>query len=433
MKKLKMIDYPNSLDKIFDKLNKNSITCIIIGGFVRDYFLNISSKDMDIELYNLSSYEKLESLLQEFGSVNSVGKSFGVCKLSFGDYEIDFTLPRVDSKISNGHQGFKVDISSNLDFVTATSRRDFTINAIGFNTKTKKILDPFNGIKDINSKILRAVNNKTFIQDPLRVLRAIQFSSRFNFTLSKELFTLCKKMIEDDMLSQLPKERVFSEMKKLLLKSSKPSIGFNLLKELGTLKYFKELQKISTKNWNLKMAFLDEISNLKTTNEKTNLSLMLSLLCYDFNITDITKFINTLSNEKELLSRVITLVDGYKMLDSLLANKKIEDSNLYNIAQKVKMQELLIFAKAINFSNNDICKRVDSLYNRAKELNILREKLTPILSGKDILTCGLKPSKEFSKILSDAYKAQMNGEFNSHSGAQEWLRSYLLINSPDSF
>ena len=428
-----MIDYPNKLNKIFDKLNNNSINSIIIGGYVRDYLLKIPSKDMDIEVYNISSYEKLENLLQEFGSVNSVGKSFGVCKLSLDDLDLDFSLPRIDNKISSGHQGFKVDVNSNLDFVTATRRRDFTINAIGYDTLNKKILDPFNGIEDLNSKILRAVDNSTFIEDPLRVLRAVQFSSRFNFTLCQELFLLCKKMIKNDMLNELPKERVFEELKKLLLKSPQPSLGFNLLKELEALKYFPQLQKNTDENWTSKMSSLDEMSVLKTTNKKTNLTLMLSILCYDLSITQITKFITILTHEKELLTSVLTLVSSYNILYPLLFNK-IKDSEIYNLAQKVKIEELLLLAKMINFSdNNGISQIIDKLYNRAKDLDVLDKKLPPILLGRDLLTCGLNPSKEFSKILDTAYKAQMDGEFNSYSEAMEWLREYFLLNHTNLF
>ena len=103
-----MLDYPNKLNIIFDKLLINSIKPIIVGGFVRDFLLKIDSKDIDIELYGISSFEKLEHILEEFGDVNSVGRSFGVCKLKVDDLDIDFSFPRIDSKIDKGHKGFDV-------------------------------------------------------------------------------------------------------------------------------------------------------------------------------------------------------------------------------------------------------------------------------------------------------------------------------------
>ena len=180
-----MISYPKKLQAIFNKLILHSIKPIIVGGFIRDALLNTQSKDIDIELYNLNSFEELEKILTPFGTINSVGKSFGVYKLSFEDLEIDFSLPRTEQKISLGHKGFSVTTSSNIDFKTASKRRDFTINSMGYDVLEKKLLDPFFGMRDLKNKILECVDNKTFVEDPLRVLRAVQFSARFNFTLSK--------------------------------------------------------------------------------------------------------------------------------------------------------------------------------------------------------------------------------------------------------
>ena len=133
-----LFDYPKYLDKIFDKLNKNNIRSIIVGGYIRDKFLNLNSKDIDIELFGVSTYDELEKILQEFGEVNTVGKSFGVCKLSLKTLDLDFTLPRLDNKIGSGHCGFEIKVDKNLDFKTASSRRDFTMNAIGYDLIEKK-------------------------------------------------------------------------------------------------------------------------------------------------------------------------------------------------------------------------------------------------------------------------------------------------------
>jgi len=105
-----MIDYPNKLNNLFDKLLNLNINPIIIGGYVRDFLLKIKSKDIDIELYGISSFSKLEEILNEFGDVNSVGKSFGVCKLRVDDLDLDFSFPRIDSKIDKGHKGFEIKI-----------------------------------------------------------------------------------------------------------------------------------------------------------------------------------------------------------------------------------------------------------------------------------------------------------------------------------
>lgn len=410
-----MIDYPKQLNIIFDKLHENKATAILVGGFVRDKLLAINSKDIDIEVYGISSFTELENILQEFGNVNSVGKSFGVCKLQYADYDLDFSLPRMDSKISPGHTGFDIKINPNLDFKTAASRRDFTINAIGYDVKERKLLDPFNGIDDLKNKTLRAVDKNTFIQDPLRVLRAAQFYSRFELKIDKELAVLCKEMIQKGMLEELPKERIFEEIKKLLLKSKKPSTGFELLKNFGS--------DIYTRNIHV----LDKMSSQLTDNTNTNIVLMLSALCYDFDEASTEKFILKLTNEKEILNRVLPLVVNHNKIDKIFFDG-VDDYSIYKLSSKVKIQELLILARAINYtkSTSKVYEAGDIIFKRALKLHVLNKKLPPLLKGEDILTCGFEPSPKFSEILHVAYEAQMKSEFNSRQTAIKWLKKYLL-------
>jgi len=232
-----MIKYPTKLNTIFEKFEKFDIKPVIVGGFVRDALLGIKSKDIDIEVYNISSYTKLENILKEFGSINIVGKNFGICKLSFDNLQLDFSLPRKDNKVSSGHNGFNVDIDNSLTFKEASSRRDFTINTIGYDPIEKKILDPFNAQKDLKNKILKAVDLKKFGEDPLRVLRGVVFCARFEMVMEKKLKKLCSDMIEKNMLDELAKQRIFEEIKKMLTKAKKPSIGFRLLNELSNNRF----------------------------------------------------------------------------------------------------------------------------------------------------------------------------------------------------
>ncbi len=409
-------DYPNDLELIFNKLNKYNIKPIIIGGYVRDYFLNISSKDIDIELYGVESFKQLEEILIEFGDVNNVGKSFGVCKLSFKEHEIDFTQPRIDNKISSGHTGFDVNINKDLDFKTATTRRDFTINAIGYSVIEKKILDPFNGLADIKNKTLKAVDIKTFSQDPLRVLRAISFSSRLNFTMDNELFLLCLDMCNNNILTQLPKERIFGEIKKILLKSQKPSLGFKLIKELDALKFFSPLNAITSDNYFQTLEALDKITKYKTKDNKTNILLMLAILCYKLNIEQTKEFILNLTNEKKLLENILRLKENK-------FKNNYTDSELFRLANKVNIEYFLIYNKTIHNSLSDnLFKKIKI---RAKELNILNKKISPLLEGKDILIYGIEPSKIYSNILNMAYEEQMDLKINTHKEALSWLNNYL--------
>ncbi len=407
-----MIKYPEKLNIIFNKLITLHVKPIIVGGFVRDSLLKIDSKDIDIELYGVSSFELLEDILKEFGSVNSVGKSFGVCKLSFDDLDLDFSLPRLDSKVDSGHRGFDVRTNSSLDFKTAANRRDFTINAIGYDVIEKKLLDPYGGIEDLKNRALHVVNTDTFIEDPLRVLRAVQFCARFNLNPSKAFLKISKKMINDSLLNELPKERIFDEIKKLLLKSSTPSIGFKLLKEIGALKYFLELSYLSSQKWSHTLNALDEISRYKSADMKMNLTLMLSLTCSELDRQSSLSFLARLSNEKDLINRVLSICDSALDLN-------INNYELYTIAQKVTLEEVLIYHLAL-FPQNK--KYYQEIKERAIKLNILDKKLPPLLQGRDLIKLGFKASPEFSTILHKAYEAQKYELFHTYDEALSWLK-----------
>jgi len=409
-----MIPYPHKLDPIFDKLKNNRLKPVIVGGFIRDAVLEIKSKDIDIEVYGELSFEKLQDLLKEFGSVNIVGKSFGVCKLKFQEYDLDFSLPRTDNKAGRGHKGFKIDIDPSIDFKTAASRRDFTINSIGYDVIEKKILDPFDGLNDLKNKILKAVNLESFIQDPLRVLRAAQFCARFDLNIENTLFEACKDMVSKNMLTELPKERVFEEIKKLLLKSQKPSYGFRLLKEFGTDLYTQDA------------IVTDEIAKRLTPDSKTNLTLMLAGLCYNLNLKQTNEFILKLTHEKELFKDVSLLIEAYRQVETV-SIKDISDYFLYKLAAKVKISEILILSESVYLTKNRSRRYEigEEIYKRAKELNILNKKLPPILGGSDLLKLGFAPSEQFSKILNEAYEAQMRQKFKNHEEATFWLIEYL--------
>jgi len=412
-----MIDYPNFLGNIFDKLESKNVKAIIVGGYIRDTLLCLESNDIDIEIYSVGSFEELQNILEEFGDLNIVGKSFGVCKLKIDDYDLDFTLPRLDSKIASGHLGFDIKIDKNLDFSEAAKRRDFTINAIGFDVHTKTLLDPFNGLDDLRNKTLKMVDAKTFIDDPLRVLRAVGFCSRYNFVMHKKLFILCFKMIKEDALLELPKERIYEEFKKILLRSVQPSIGFKLLKELNALKYFKNLILLNLDDWHLIMDTLDRFASNRTTNTKTTEILMLVILCYKFDEIKTKELVTSLSDDKFLLKEVLNLKTQFSKLLELSCSE-INNYDIYKLSNLVNIKNLCILGDVLSGVGKTI-------YSKAKSLGVIEKKLKAILMGRDLILLGLKPSTIFSKILDASYEAQMREEFSSKKEALKWLKKNL--------
>ena len=210
---------------------------VVVGGWVRDHLLGTGSKDLDIEVFGLGA-ERLEALLAGFGKVYTVGRAFGVFRV--GGIDVDFSLPRRDSKRGPGHRGFDVAPDPSLDFAEAARRRDLTVNSIGIDPLTGEVLDPYEGRRDLERRVLRATDPAHFSEDPLRGLRVAQLAARLEMTSDAELVALCRKLD----LSELSGERVFDELMKLLLRAAKPSIGLEVLEDTGQLRFFPELDAL---------------------------------------------------------------------------------------------------------------------------------------------------------------------------------------------
>ncbi len=417
---------------------------ILIGGCVRDSFLHIPSKDYDIEIFNIDSLEVINKCLKKYGRVKEVGKSFGVLILSVDSYDFDFALARVERKIALGHKGFKVKTDANLSFKEASLRRDFTINSIGYDFFKDKFLDPNNGIKDLENRILRHITDDTFTEDPLRVYRAVQFVSRFNLTLDKKTFELCSFMVKNNALRQLPKERIFEEFKKLFLKSQKPSIGMNLIKDLGILKHFPELKLLvgceqdkeshpEGDVWVHTLMTLDEMVKLKTGDEYKDLYLFYSLLCHDLGkpfcseiidgritshrheslgMKSTISFLEKLTNEKKFIEKIVALVKNH-LIPFQLYKDESSLKSIKRLSLKCNIEELCIVCladcKGRTIPNNDKCDKVVSwLLEQARQLNISNESFKSLVQGRDLIKLGYKAGKKFKDILSFSLNLQID-------------------------
>jgi len=293
---------PNILKILSKTLADQHAKAIIVGGSVRDHFLGKPIKDYDIEVYGLETLTQLETILSKYGSVNLVGRSFGVLKFTHEGEEYDFSFPREERKVDSGHRGFEVTTDGGLDYETAARRRDFTINAIGYDVTSGAFIDPFGGMADLEAGVLRHIDERTFVEDPLRVYRAVQFAARFEMRVAPETVNLCQQMVAEGMLDELPRERVWEEWRKLLLKSPKPSIGFELMRAWGiTQRHFPELHALieipQSPQWHPEgdvwvhtLLSLDTMASIlnreqgagsKEQGERQKLRFLLAILCHD--------------------------------------------------------------------------------------------------------------------------------------------------------
>lgn len=261
---------------------------LVVGGFVRDCLLGLDSKDYDLEVYGLP-LAALERVLGRFGEVVAIGRAFGVLRVK--GLDADISIPRRDSKVGPGHRGFLVELDPTLDFPQASRRRDLTINSMGYDPLSGEVLDPWSGRQDLEAGRLRATDPGHFSEDSLRGLRVAQFHARFEMEPDAELRRLCAQLD----LSDLPGERLFEELKKLLLKARRPSLGFELLRETGLLRFFPELAAMvgvpqdpewhpEGTVWEHTLLVVDRAAELRSGSgdeAEADLVLMLGALCHD--------------------------------------------------------------------------------------------------------------------------------------------------------
>ena len=209
---------------------------LLVGGCVRDELLGGTPKDLDLECFGISAPDLQAALAEKF-ELDLVGASFGVLKLKHLD--IDVALPRRETKLGLGHRAFGMEHDPNLSVAEASARRDFTVNAIYRDPLTDEILDPWNGRADLGKRILRHVSDH-FREDPLRVLRGMQFVARFDLDPAPETVEVCRGMTPEG----LPSERLFEEWAKLLTKGVKISKGLEFLRATGWVRYYPELERL---------------------------------------------------------------------------------------------------------------------------------------------------------------------------------------------
>ncbi|MDH1975168.1 CCA tRNA nucleotidyltransferase [Aliarcobacter butzleri] len=373
---------------------------MLVGGCVRDSFLNKKIKDYDIEIFNFNSLEILEKSLKKFGNVNLVGKSFGVLTLKIDEYDFDFSLPRIEKKVGNSHQDFEVSTNANLSFKEAAIRRDFTINAIGYDYFKNEILDPFGGTNDLKNKIIKHIDDKTFVEDSLRVYRSVQFASRFEFKIDQNTKILCKKIVSSGELKFLPKERVFEELKKLFLKSKKPSLGLNLLKEFNIMNIEQNLEEIDNLAFILKDKNYDDFRKLY---------LFYSCLCKGMNEDKTFSFIKNLTDDKKFIKNILTLNET-----NLTNDIKI----LKRLSLKLKLEDLIVLNQAFK---NQISLEV---FEILKNLDILNTPIKPLVLGKDLIKLGFAPSEKFKEILDFAFNLQIEDDLSKSNIIKKIRQQY---------
>ncbi len=250
-----MLELLSHADKMAVQLSPSLVAAITaqgqlyeVGGAVRDSLIpgQPESKDIDLLVTGIP-FQELLAILSRFGRADLVGRSFGVIKFTQyakGDMPaetFDFVLPRKEISTGSGHRDFEVDFDHRLQVEDDLGRRDFTINAIARNVVNGELIDPYGGQADLKAHVIRVAFPNSFREDPLRMLRAVQFAARFNFEIEPATYVSLRENVA--LIQTVSAERIAEELNKLLVQADKPSTGFLLMQRVGMLKFiFPELE-----------------------------------------------------------------------------------------------------------------------------------------------------------------------------------------------
>jgi len=454
------LELPAGLTRLLASLRDAGGRPYVVGGAVRDALLRLPLEDWDVEVFGLSA-ERLEALLAGFGKVDAVGQAFRVYKLSGVEGvtgALDVALPRRDSKVGPGHRGIGVTGDPSLSVDEAARRRDFTINALLFDSATGELVDPWGGRADLEARRLRAVDSATFGDDPLRALRALQFAARFELQVDEATARLCASM----PLRELPAERVFGEIEKLLLKARRPSLGLALAREWGMLETIApELVPLASTPqdpewhpegdvWVHTLQVVDEARALLSGLEDDRprqLTVMLGALCHDLGKPATTRFedarVRSRGHEEAGLPPTTALLDrwnvftrqGYDVRAQVLAlvaqhlkpgqlyddRERVSDGAIRRLARKCEPDLLYRVARA-----DCVGRRpgrfepvaMEWFMERVRALDVAQRPPEPLLKGRDLLDLGLAPGPRVGELLREVYEKQLDGTISTPEDAR---------------
>ncbi|MEJ7624151.1 MAG: HD domain-containing protein [Pyrinomonadaceae bacterium] len=460
-----MPEIAEKIKRLAHSVNDLGGRAMLNGGTVRDGLMGLAAKDWDVEVYGVEP-ARLRELLESIGSVDVVGEAFAVYKLGS---EIDVSIPRRERKATRGHRGFVIEGDPAMSFDEACRRRDFTINAILSDPLTGEIVDPFNGRDDISRKLVRMVSRDTFGEDSLRVLRAAQFAARFEFDIESETVDLCQKI---DM-TDLPAERIWGELEKMLLMAARPSIGVRWLYELGVAdQIFPELSALvgvpQEPEWHPEgdvdvhtMMVIDEARKLiDDLDHARAVAVMLGALAHDFGKPPTTEFIDgrirSRGHDEAGVGPTLSFLDrlgiftlgGFDVREQVLqlvryhlkpgefykAKSPVGDGAFRRLARKVETGLLYRVAKADSLGRNPDWlpqeRRFGSeaqewFIEKVRELDIEQKPPEPILMGRHLIDLGLEPSPEFRPILDAIYEKQLDGLISTMNEAVSEARKMI--------
>jgi tRNA nucleotidyltransferase (CCA-adding enzyme) len=464
-----LLTVPSQLEAILRDLDAAGFRAILVGGAVRDALLGLDPKDFDVEVYGIS-YDRLAGLLARYGRVDLVGKSFGVVKL----LGWDFSIPRRESKTGPHHRDFQATFDESITPGEAASRRDFTINAIAYDPLRGEVLDFFGGQEDLKNRVLRATSS-AFSEDPLRVLRGMQFACRFDLTIDQATAEVSRSIAGE--YGTLALERIAEEFMKWAVKSGHPGRIAGYLKATGWEVHFPEIAALAgvpqDPGWHPEgdvgthtMLVLDaaaRVANRERLEGDERAVLLLSALCHDFAKPATTQlrdrdgklrwtswgheaaggpvaraFLERIGIKAAIVSQVAALVENH--LASSSVGREPTPRAVRRLAMRLAPANILQLLRLIEADHSGRPPLPPGLPEgaiRIREMAIaqaVEEKpQAPLIQGRHVLPYfENRPGRHIGEVVNAAIEAQADGEFSTQEEALEWLERFIALKQPSS-
>jgi tRNA nucleotidyltransferase (CCA-adding enzyme) len=432
---------------------------LFVGGCVRDWVMGREPKDLDIEVYGPRSMLELAEFLGKFGKVDLVGASFGVIQAVINGQEFDFSLPRRENRLGQGHKGFDVVMDSTMTIEEAAARRDFTVNSIAMDNYGN-LFDPYMGVWDIRDGVLRATSQH-FMEDPLRVLRGMKFASRYGWEADSDTVAMCREMLPE--ARSLPIERYWPEWMGWAL-GRKPSMGLRLLEETNWLKLFPELEALIGVEqdpshhpegdvWQHTLLAVDAAAALSYESDEERALAVFGALLHDVGKPSTTEIgedgrIHTFSHDgageaivpwfgtsigmpPEWMKKVGILVREH--MAHVHMGRAFSDTVLRRFRLRLENVSPALWAKVVEADHSarpplegGLPEKVVEILRRLDSLGIKNEGPKPIFMGRHLIEAGWKPGPHFKTFLDEAFQAQLDGAFFDLEGAWDWYRCRMV-------
>lgn len=383
---------------------------LLVGGGVRDHLMGQPVKDWDLEVFGLPA-DDLERALRRVGRVDTVGRAFSVFKLTIGGEDLDVSLPRRDSKRGPGHRGILAEGDPDLSIEEASRRRDLTLNAMMVDLHTGALLDPWGGADDLAAGRLRPVDVDTFLEDPLRTLRAVQFAARFGFDATDDLEALCREA----SLDELPAERVLGEWVKLLIRGRHLAHGLALARRTDVLRrVLPELAAGSTPDDD---ARLDEAVPIRDglEPEGRQLALMVAL-----QLLPLPPPAREATCDRLNLHRWVGYPTRARALEAAAhADDPVAtpaDVRWLATRAEVRLSLALRAARGLD---------VAAASAHAEQEGVWVDKPPPLLHGRHLKALAVPPGPQMGQVLRHVYARQLDGQVTTREEALDAAAAWL--------